>query len=106
MKIMTRYVLSELLQTFLVTLLGMTLFMIIVGVMREAYTQGLGMKQVALLLPYVLPRRSGFRFLAQCCLQPALFMGGWVLITKSSHSKRRGSRPGRFSGRCLRSVQC
>lgn len=60
MKIMTRYVLSELLQTFLVTLLGMTLFMIIVGVMREAYSQGLGMKQVALLLPYVLPEALRF----------------------------------------------
>ncbi len=60
MKIMTRYVLSELLQTFLVTLLGMTLFMIIVGVMREAYSQGLGMKQVLLLLPYVLPEALRF----------------------------------------------
>ncbi len=60
MKIMTRYVLSELLQTFLVTLLGMTLFMIIVGVMREAYSQGLGIKQVLLLLPYVLPEALRF----------------------------------------------
>jgi lipopolysaccharide export system permease protein len=60
MKIMTRYVLSELLQTFLVTLLGMTLFMIIVGVIREAYSQGLGMKQIVLLLPYVLPEALRF----------------------------------------------
>ena len=58
MKIITRYVLSELLQTFLITLMGMTLFMIIVGVMREAYSQGLGMKQVLLLLPYVLARSA------------------------------------------------
>jgi len=79
MKIMTRYVLSELLQTFLVTLLGMTLFMIIVGVMREAYTQGLGMKQVALLLPYVLPEALRFS------------IPGTVLLTACTVYGRMGS---------------
>ena len=51
MKILTRYVLLELIKVFAVSLAGMTLFMILVGVMKEAYSQGLGLKQVALLDP-------------------------------------------------------
>ena len=38
----------------------MTLFMMLVGVMKEAYSQGLGLKQVALLMPYVLPEALRF----------------------------------------------
>ncbi len=60
MKILTRYVLSELVKVFSVSLAGMTLFMLLVGVMKEAYSQGLGLKQVALLMPYVLPEALRF----------------------------------------------
>ena len=55
MRILTRYVLSELIKVFLVALTGMTLFMVLVGVSREAYSQGLGLKQILLLIPYILP---------------------------------------------------
>ena len=48
MKTLTRYVLVELVKLFAVSLAGMTLFMILVGVVKEAYTQGLGLKQIAL----------------------------------------------------------
>ncbi len=40
---------------FAITLTAMTLFMILVSVSKEAYSQGLGLKQIVLLLPYVLP---------------------------------------------------
>jgi lipopolysaccharide export system permease protein len=60
MNLLTRYVLSELLQTFAVTLTGMTLFMIVVGVVKEATLQGLGLKQIVLLVPYVLPEALRF----------------------------------------------
>ncbi len=56
MRILTRYVLLELLKVFLVSLTGMTLFFLLVGVFKEAYLQGLGLKQVLLLIPYVLPQ--------------------------------------------------
>ena len=36
MRILTRYVLFELIKVFLVALTGMTLFMVLVGVVREA----------------------------------------------------------------------
>jgi lipopolysaccharide export system permease protein len=56
MPILTRYVLFELLKVFLVSLTGMTVFFLLVGVFKEAYLQGLGMKQVFLLIPYFLPQ--------------------------------------------------
>src|ERR1700730_12564421 len=38
----------------------MTSFMILVSVSKEAYQQGLGLKQILLLLPYVLPEALRF----------------------------------------------
>ena len=55
MRLLTRYVLAELIKVFLIALTGMTLFMVMVGVSREAYSQGLGLKQILLLIPYILP---------------------------------------------------
>ena len=60
MKILTRYVLSELLQVFLVTLTALTLFMLIVGLAKEAQQQGLGILQILLLIPYLLPEAMRF----------------------------------------------
>ncbi len=60
MKLLTRYVLFELLKVFAVSLVGMTLFMILFGVMREAISQGLGAKQIALLVPYFVPEALRF----------------------------------------------
>ncbi len=55
MRILTRYVIAELLTVFLVSLGVLTLTMIIVGVVREAATQNLPMVHIARLIPYVLP---------------------------------------------------
>jgi lipopolysaccharide export system permease protein len=60
MKILTRYVLTELLQVFLVTLTALTLFMLIVGLVKEAQQQGLGLVQILMLVPYVLPEAMRF----------------------------------------------
>jgi lipopolysaccharide export system permease protein len=88
MKILTRYVLAELLKVFAVSLAGMTLFIMLVGVMREAYSQGLGLKQVALLMPYFLP--EGLRFavpgtilFAACSVYGRLAAGNEVVAVKS-----------------------
>ncbi len=61
MKLMTRYILSELMKVFLVALTGLTLFMLIVGVMQQALQQGLGFKQVLLLIRISCPMRCGLR---------------------------------------------
>lgn len=60
MKILTRYVLAELLQVFLVVLAALTLFMLVVGLFREAQQQGLGLVQIAMLVPYVIPEAMRF----------------------------------------------
>ena len=38
----------------------MTLFMILISVSKEAYSQGLGLKQILLLIPYLLPEALRF----------------------------------------------
>jgi lipopolysaccharide export system permease protein len=53
-------VLTELLQVFLVTLTALTLFMLIVGLVKEAQQQGLGLVQILMLVPYVLPEAMRF----------------------------------------------
>jgi lipopolysaccharide export system permease protein len=88
MKILTRYVLVELIKLFAVSLAGMTLFMILVGVVKEAYTQGLGLKQVALLMPYVLPEAllfavPGTILFAACSLYGRLAASNEVVAVKS-----------------------
>lgn len=60
MKIITRYVLFDLLQVFLVALSALTLFMLVVGLVREAQQQGLGLTQIVMLVPYVLPEAMRF----------------------------------------------
>jgi len=60
MKIITRYVLIDLLQVFLVALLALTLFMLVVGLVREAQQQGLGLVHIVMLVPYVLPEAMRF----------------------------------------------
>ena len=60
MKIITRYVLSELLQVFLVALSALTLFMLVIGLVKEAQQQGLGLMQILALIPYVLPEAMRF----------------------------------------------
>jgi len=60
MRILSRYVLGELLQVFLVALSALTLFMLVVGLVKEAQQQGLGLMQILALVPYVLPEAMRF----------------------------------------------
>jgi len=57
---LTRYVLSELLKVFLVTMAGMTVLMLIVGVAQEAIRQGLGPEPIIRLVPYAMPNALRF----------------------------------------------
>lgn len=52
---MTRYVLAELLKVFCVALTGLTLTIMLVGVVKEAISQGLPPYHVMRLIPYILP---------------------------------------------------
>ncbi len=89
MRILTRYVLSEMLKVFLVSLAGMTLFLLLVGLFREAYNQGLGVQQVLLLIPYVLPEALRFSvpatiLFAACSVFGRLASANEVIAVKAS----------------------
>jgi lipopolysaccharide export system permease protein len=60
MPILTRYVLFELIKVFLVALAGVTLLLLLVGVVKQAYLEGLGLKQILLLMPFILPDAARF----------------------------------------------
>jgi lipopolysaccharide export system permease protein len=55
MRRLTRYVLREIGQVFLVTLVSLTALMILIGAVQQAIAQGLGAAQIVQLLPYLLP---------------------------------------------------
>lgn len=60
MRLLTRYILAELLKVFLVTLLGMTLVLLLAAVAQEAIRQGLGLVPIMRLVPYILPNALVF----------------------------------------------
>jgi lipopolysaccharide export system permease protein len=55
MRILTRYVLVEVLKVFVVALTILTMMMILVGVVKEARDQGLEPRQILQIIPYILP---------------------------------------------------
>ncbi|HVX14130.1 MAG TPA: LptF/LptG family permease [Pirellulales bacterium] len=55
MRLLTRYVLAELLKIFLVALSALTMLMLVYGLVKQARDQGLGPEQVVRLIPYILP---------------------------------------------------
>jgi lipopolysaccharide export system permease protein len=55
MRLLTRYLLREIGQVFLVTLVALTTLMILIGAVQQAVAQGLGATQILQLLPYLLP---------------------------------------------------
>lgn len=75
MNLFTRYVLKEVLQIFLLTLSALTLFMMIVGVGKEAITQGLGPAQLIQLLPYLLPNALLFAIPGTILLAASMVYG-------------------------------
>jgi len=75
MRILTRYVLAELVKMFLVSLAALTGLMIVVGVVREAAAQNLPLGQVVRLLPYILPDALRFSMPATLLLATTTVYG-------------------------------
>ncbi|MEM1304833.1 MAG: LptF/LptG family permease, partial [Planctomycetota bacterium] len=59
-RLITRYVLSELLQVFLLTLAGLTAFIFIAMAGKEAVDKGLGIGPLLRMTPYLLPQAMQF----------------------------------------------
>ena len=60
MRILTRYVLVELLQVFLLTLAGLTALIFVVLIGKEAVKKGLGLGPLLRMTPYLLPQALQF----------------------------------------------
>ncbi len=60
MRLLTRYVLREIGLIFLVTLVSLTVLMVMIGAVKEAIAQGLGIVQIVQLLPYLMPNALMF----------------------------------------------
>jgi lipopolysaccharide export system permease protein len=60
MRILTRYILTELLTAFLVVLASLTVFIFLCLVGKEAVENGLGLGPILRMLPYMLPQAMQF----------------------------------------------
>jgi len=60
MRILTRYILFDLLKVFLFTLLSMTVFVFLVLIGKEAVENGLGLVPILRMVPYLLPQAMHF----------------------------------------------
>jgi lipopolysaccharide export system permease protein len=88
MWIISSYVLRELLKVFLITLAGMTVLMLIVGVAQEAIRQGLGPEPILKLVPYATPNAlrfavPGTMLFAACSVFGRMASGNEIVALKS-----------------------
>ncbi|MCA9232754.1 MAG: LptF/LptG family permease [Planctomycetales bacterium] len=60
MRILSRYIVFDLLKVFSFTLISMTAFMFLVLIGKEAVEEGLGMLPILRLMPYMLPQAMQF----------------------------------------------
>ncbi len=60
MRILTRYIVFDLLKVFLLTLVSMTVFVFLVLVGKEAVENGLGLVPILRMVPYLLPQAMQF----------------------------------------------
>src|SRR5262245_19333898 len=60
MRILTRYVLFDLLKVFLLSLTGLTLLIFVVLIGKEAVDKGIGLGPLVRMMPYLLPQAMQF----------------------------------------------
>ena len=60
MSIITRYICLEIFKVFLIALAGMTIFMILIGVVQEAIRENLTPETILKLIPFILPNALCF----------------------------------------------
>jgi lipopolysaccharide export system permease protein len=88
MRLLTRYVLGEVLRVFLVTLVCLSLLLMLLLVAKEAVVQGLSLVHVLRLVPYILPNAllfavPGTILFAVSSVYGRMASGGEVVAIKS-----------------------
>ena len=56
MSLLARYVLSEVLQVFVLVVSALTVLLLLIGIGKEAFEHGLGFGPILKLMPYILPK--------------------------------------------------
>jgi len=93
MGIVTRYVLSELLKAFILSLGVLTLLFIVFGLVKEAREQGLEPQQVIQLIPFILPDALRFTVPATILLSACMVYGRMSSSNEITALKSLGISP-------------
>ncbi len=96
MRLLQRYILSELLRVFLLLLVVLTVMLVFVGVLREAADQGMGAKQIFQILPYVVPSMLPFTIPATLLLAVTVVYGRLAGDLEVTAAKAAGINPVRL----------
>lgn len=75
MPLLQRYILGELLRTFLFVVLGLTVLLVAVGVAQRAVESGLGPEQLLAILPFIIPSLLPFTIPAALLFAVCLVYG-------------------------------
>lgn len=75
MKLLQRYILSELVRVFLLLVFLLTLMLVFVGVFQEATARGLGPAQILQIMPFVVPSMLPFTIPATLLLSVCVVYG-------------------------------
>jgi lipopolysaccharide export system permease protein len=90
---MTRYVLGQLLAVFFFSLGVLTLLILVIGLVKEAHDQGLGMVQIAQMIPFVLPMALTFSIPATALFTVSLVYGRMASANEVVALKSLGISP-------------
>ncbi|MEQ9406727.1 MAG: LptF/LptG family permease [Fuerstiella sp.] len=93
MKLLQRYILSELIRVFALLVIVLTVLLVLVGLVREASDQGLGAKQILQILPYVVPSMLPFTIPATLLLAVTVVYGRLAGDLEVTAAKAAGVNP-------------
>ena len=93
MKLMQRYILSELIRVFILLVVVLTVMLVFVGLVREAAEQGLGVDQIVKILPYVVPSMLPFTIPATLLLAVTVVYGRIAGDLEVTATKAAGVNP-------------
>ena len=75
MRLLTRYTVAEFLRVFFLALIGMTVFMLLVGVAAQAVREGLSLGPLLQILPFIVPESMTFSIPAASLLAACTVFG-------------------------------
>lgn len=90
MRLLQRYILIELLRVFTLTLTGLTIMLVFVGVIREATERGLDLEIVLEILPFIIPSLLPFTIPATLLLTVCVVYGRMAGDLETTASKAAG----------------